>query len=73
MEYGKVLLDIRKDILTHIEDNYHLLLDDKAKVTVLDYGEADSRRIAYLYKLHLGNGVWVDVSYNLLISIKPSK
>lgn len=73
MKEKEILVTIKNDILNHIKDNYDLLLNEDAKITVSDYdGDKEVRRLAYYYKL-LVDGKWFDIAYDFKIRIKPSR
>ena len=67
MNNVEVLNSVKKDLLQHIDDNFSLLLEDKAKIKV-DYTTDDLRRLAYHWKVLTDNG-WKLISYDIIIGI----
>lgn len=67
MDNVEVLKSAKKDLLQHLEDNFSLLLEDKAKLKV-DYSDDDVRRLAYHWKILTDSG-WKNISYDLVVVI----
>lgn len=69
MENVELLSTLEETIIEHIKNNYHLLLNDEAKIKS-DFFNQDIRRLTYCFRINTKVDGWKEIVYEFKIAIK---